>query len=409
LLSILSATELCGTQDARCYDTYMSALVTINGEAPNLFSALLPYRPREGRQSRENFLTELFAYVMANDEPMATEILETFVGRRFKVKRLKAIQTQVLLSAEDGSKCLPDMLFEIDCSGDKPAEIWIENKWHALADAKQLKNYLKAIHDWSSTAEKHLVLLTPRSGDAAVAKVSKLIATEVELTHMSWSAIHDVVTRHSGSGAKQLTREFEQFLMAQRLAMAPITLAEAQSHWELVNKLGENREPPELRAKLFEMMQRVLYMLPPSKILGGVEHIDKDRWGRVGIFCPKGKVTVGVMHNPTDHRSAFCDDSRPLDVIVRIEANCNSATVKPWREKLVAVTKRLECAGVACDQGRWRSAPHTLLLGHHRAGFPFDLPADAQVKQLSDLFASMLAIIESSTEAMKVIERAPSY
>jgi hypothetical protein len=386
----------------------MSALVTINGKAPNLFSALLSYRPREGRQSLENFLTELFAYVMANDAQMATEILEAFVGRRFKVKRLKAIHTQVWLRADDGSNSLPDMLFEIDCTGDKPAEIWIENKWHALADAEQLRRYLKVIHARASTAEKHLVLLTPRSGDAAVAKVSKLIATEVELTHMSWSAIHEAVTRHSGSGAQQLTREFEQFLMAQRLAMAPITLAEAQSHWELI-KSRENREPSALRPKLFEMMQRVLHMLPPSKILGGVEQIDADRWGRVGIFCPRSKVTVGVMYNPKDHASAFCVDSRPLDVIVRIEANCNAATVKPWRKKLVAVTKRLERADVACDQGRWRSAPHTLLLGHHRAGFPFDLPADAQVKRLAELFASMLAIIEGSTVAMQVIERAPGY
>jgi hypothetical protein len=303
------------------------------------------------------------------------------------------------------------MLFENDLPGDKPAEVWIENKWHAPATEKQLKDYLKAIHARSLTAkEKHLVLLTPRSGDAAMAEVSKLINTKVELTHMSWSAIHDVVTRHSGSGAKQLTREFEQFLMVQRLAMAPIKLDEAQAHWKLINRSGENLEPPALRTKLFEMMQRVLYMLPPSKILGDVKHIDTDHWGRVGIFCPQGKVTVGVMYNPKDHRSAFCDESRPLDVIVRIEANCNSATVKPWREKLVAVTKSLESAGVACDQGRWRSAPHTLLLGHHRAGFPFDLTtADEQVKQLAHRFASMLEIIEGSAEAMKVIERAPSY
>jgi len=386
----------------------MSSLVTINGDAPNLFSALLPYRPREDRQSRENFLTEVFAYVMANDEPMAIEILEAFVSRRFKVKRLKAIKTQVVLCAKDGSKCLPDMVFEIDCSGGKSAEVWIESKWHAPAKAKQLTDYLKAIHARSPTAEKHLVLLTPRSGDAAVAKVSRLIATEGDLTHMSWSAIHDVVTRHSGSGTRQLTREFERFLMAQSLAMARITLAEAQAHWEFI-KSPENRERPALRAKLFEMMQRVMYMLRPSKILGRVEQIDTVRWGRVGIFCPRGKVTVGVMYNPKDHRSAFCVDSRPLDVIVRIEANCNAATVKPWREKLAAVTKRLERAGVACDQGRWRSAPHTLLLGHHRAGFPFGLPADAQVKRLAELFDSMLAIIEGSKEAMKVIERAPSY
>lgn len=386
----------------------MSARITINGAAPNLFSALLSYRPREGRESRENFLTELFAYVMANDPQMATKILEALVTRRFRVKRLKAIHTQVSLRADHRSNCFPDMLFEVDCIGGKAAEIWIENKWHALADAEQLKRYLKAIHARGSTAEKHLVLLTPRSGDAAVTKVRKLIATEVELTHMSWSAIHEVVTRHSGSGTQKLTREFEQFLIAQSLAMAPIRLSEAQAHWKGVES-RENGAPPVLRAKLAEMMQRVLYLLPPSKIFDGVEQIDSDRWGRVGIFCPRGKVTVGVMYDPRDHASAFCVESRPLDVILRIEANCNSTTVKPWREKLVPVTKLLEKAGVSCDQGRWRSAPHTLLLGHHRAGFPFNLPADEQAKRLAELFASMLSIIEGSTVAMQVIERAPSY
>jgi hypothetical protein len=386
----------------------MDTPVTINGEVPNLFSALLTYRPTEGRHSRENFLTELFAYVMAKDSRMATEILERFVGRRFKIKRLKAIHTQVSLRAEDGSNKLPDMLFETIDSGDRPAEIWIENKWHAPADEKQLQNYLKGIHARASKAKKHLVLLTPRSGDAAVEKMSKLTATHVELSHVSWSAIHEVVTRHSGQRAQPLTREFEQFLMAQRLAMAPISLTEAQDHWDAIKSRG-GREPSVLRAKLFEMMQRVLYALPPSRILNGVEQIDADHWGRIGIFCPRSKVTVGVMYNPKDHASAFCVDSRPLDVIVRIEANCTLATARPWREKLSAVTKRLESAGVACDQGRWRSAPHTLLLGHHRAGFPFGLPADRQVKRLAELFGSMLAIIESNAAAMQVIERAPAY
>ena len=75
----------------------MDAPITINGEAPNLFRGLLAYRPRIERESKENFLTEAFAYVLAMDPKVAAKIIEAFVEDRFEVKRLLSIETQVSL------------------------------------------------------------------------------------------------------------------------------------------------------------------------------------------------------------------------------------------------------------------------------------------------------------------------
>ena len=48
-------------------DGEVDAPITTNGRIPNLFRGLLSYRPRARGDSRENFLTEAFAYVLAMD------------------------------------------------------------------------------------------------------------------------------------------------------------------------------------------------------------------------------------------------------------------------------------------------------------------------------------------------------
>lgn len=374
-------------------------IITINGKTPNLFRGLLSYRPRAGGDSRENFLTEAFGYVLAMDAKVAIKIIEAFVENRFEVKRLVSISTQVSLRDET-SRGLPDMKLEVLDRDDQRIHVWIENKWGAFADTDQLTRYLGYLEQYEPTVPKHLVLLTPRHTDAKVCPISK---SNIALTHMSWSKIHEVVTAHR---AHAITNEFEAFLSEQELVVQPITLAAACEHHQKV-KAKEDWSVTRLRENLETLCNRVLDVLPKTELSKDAYSI--VNYGRVGLWMFDCRVTLGLIHDPDDHTSAFLNEARPLDLIVRVEGPYKAAEAECERANLAPLVRALEKRGYACDQGRWRANRHTLLLGHYREGFRFDASADEQVQLVLDVFTSTLSAIESDESLMKLLRKVRCY
>jgi hypothetical protein len=374
--------------------------IKINGTAPNLFRGLLSYRPRADRDSHENFLTEAFAYVLAMDPQVAIKIIEAFVEDRFEVKRLVCISTQVSLR-DEASRGLPDMKIEVLDRDNQRMQVWIENKWGAIASPQQLTRYLGYLDRLEPEVPKHLVLLTPRHTDAKVCPVSK---SNITLTHMSWSKIHEVVSAHR---AHAITHEFEAFLSERQLVVQPITLAAAQEHYRKV-KAKEDLSVTRLGENLWTLCDRVLEALPRSGLLEDARLI--DNYGRIGLWMFADRLTLGLIHDPPyDHGSAFLDEARPLDLIVRVEGPYKKAEIERERAHFTPLVRALEKAGYACDQGDWRANKHTLLLGHYREGFPFDVSADEQVQWVLDVFISTLSVIERGERFMRVLRKIRPY
>jgi hypothetical protein len=333
------------------------------------------------------------------DPKVAIEIIEAFVEDRFKVKRLVSISTQVSLR-DEASWGLPDMKIEVLDRDNQQMQVWIENKWGAFADPDQLTRYLGYLDRQEPAVPKHLVLLTPRHTDAKVCPVSK---SNITLTHMSWSKIHEVVTAHR---AHAITNEFEAFLSEQQLVVQPITIAAAREHYRRV-KAKEDWSVIPLRENLETLCSRVLDALPKTELSEDAHPI--KNWGRVGLWMFGDRVTLGLMHDPVDHHSAFLDEARPLDLIVRVEGPYKKAEAEHERAHLTALVRVLEKAGYACDQGRWRANKHTVLLGHYREGFRFDVRADEQVQWVLDAFTSTLSVIESDASLMKLLRKVRHY
>jgi hypothetical protein len=351
----------------------MDAPITVNGKTPNLFRGLLSYRPRAERDSRENFLTEAFSYVLAMDPKVAVKVIEAFVEKRFDVKQLLSISTQISLTDET-SRGMPDMRIDVLDGEGRRMQVWIENKWGAAADPEQLTRYVGYLKNHDSMIPKCLVLLTPRHTDANVCPVP---TSNIQVTHMSWSKIHKVVIEH---GAHAVTNEFAAFLTEQELTVQPITLATAQEHYRRL-RAGEDWKMTRLRDNTETLCRRVLEDLPNTEL-------SKDRflsmnYGRAALWMFNRRISLGLLHDPYDHGSAFLDKQRPLDLIARVEdPNTESETVRRDRANCEPLVQAFEKFGYACDQGRWRSNKHTVVLGHYREGFPFDASADDQVMRL---------------------------
>jgi hypothetical protein len=388
---------------SRCNLAHMTQPILINGEAPNLFCGLLSYRVRADRDSRENFLTESFAYVLAVDPRAAVQIIQAFVGKHFVVAELVGIRTQVSLNDESGLS-LPDLMLEVRDTRNRAFEVWIENKWDSFADANQLTTYMRKLAVRSRDTPKHLVLLTPRCSDAQVAELCMVKKSPVSLSHMSWSKIHEVVTSHC---AHAITREFELFLSEHRLGLVGISLDEALAHLKMQQHKRVPVEHP-FRRKLKSLCDRLLADLDPASPLseGGYTH---DAYGRVGIWTFHQKITLGFLYDPKDHGTEFLDQTRPLDIVVRIEGALERKAANLLRPKMASLAKRLEKAGFACDNGRWRSNKHTTLLGQYRPGFPFELSSLEQYLRVLDIFRSTLKLIAEDAQAMAVLQRMPGH
>jgi hypothetical protein len=364
----------------------MQTSILINGKPPNLFRQLLSYRPRATNDSRENFLTESFAYVLAMDPTFARHIMQAFLGERFAVKSVLSLRTQISLADEDG-RGLPDLMALVELRDGGRAQVWVENKWGSAADADQLLRYLKKLDRHERDVPKHLVLLTPRHTDAVVCPTGRFSAT---ISHLSWSKIHEVVRTYR---AHAMTHDFETFLNeAQRLVVQPITLANAR----------------EYRERLFVLCERVCDALPESVLTADKQVV--LNYGRAGISFYDLRITLGVLHDPADHATAFLNPEKPLDLILRIEGRYKGRKKEclAMRTQLGPIVKALETAGFACDQGQWRSNGNSLLLAHDRSGFPFDLSADDQVQRVLDSFTLVLAVLNRPRH-VKLLSQVDAY
>jgi len=337
--------------------------------------------------------------VLAMDPKVAIKIIEAFVEDHFEVNRLVSISTQVSLRDET-SRGLPDMKIEVLNRDNQRMQVWIENKWGAFADPDQLTRYLGYLDLQEPAVPKHLVLLTPRHTDAKVCPASK---SNIALTHMSWSKIHEVVKAHR---VHAITNEFEAFLSEQQLVVQPITLAAAREHYRML-KANEDRRVTRLRGNLETLCGRVLDELPRTEL--SQDAYLSVSFGRVGLWMFRERITIGLMTDPYDHASAFLDDARPLDLIVRVEGPYEKTEAEHERANLAPLVRVLETAGYACDQGSWRTNKHTVLLGHYRQGFRFDVGADEQVQWVLDVFTQTLSVIESDESLMKLLQKVRHY
>jgi hypothetical protein len=381
----------------------MGASILINDKPPNLFRQLLAYRPRESNTPRENFLTESFSFVLASDPAVAKSILQAFVGNRFVIKRLLALTTQAYLTCdEEEGWSLPDMMADVELEDGGRAQVWMENKWDSAADAGQLREYLRKLEQKDKGVPKHLVLLTPRHTDAVHCPKLKL---STSVSHESWSRIHEVIRSHP---LNPMTRDFEAFLAtAERLVVRPITLAQVREY-RRASEANEAACASRLREHLYTLCDRVCVLLPDGTFTADRRTV--VNYGRAGIWSYDSRLTFGLLFDPTDHRTAFLNPERPLDLFLRIEGPYKGKREarEAMRSKLAPLVRALEADGFACDQGNWRSNGNTLLLAHDGHPFPFEATADEQVQWVFERFCVMLDFL-NKRQFSRIVEQVLGY
>jgi hypothetical protein len=384
----------------------------------NVFMRLFSYHPREGHNPRENFLTEAFAYVLAKDARVQGPLIEMLTGGSVKSARVVRVDTQVLHQDEAfAGRCIPDAVIHgIDSSGEA-FQLWLENKWGAPFSKEQISRYHRMIKRLALRDPGQPVHLAFVSHDTSQVRAANLHMQRFRAggkrTALAWRSLHDTIVSRAKGGT--VAAEFASFLDRNGLgAVKKISLEAARAF----ARRRDRTKPIQEGAYTNEPFKRTLQAMCAAVIAEIEAHgIDVGQdlechiaWGRVAAMTPDQKISIGFLYDPGDHRTAFLDLEAPLDICVRIIAECRGVAndvIAGRRDAFAPLRKELEKIGFDCnpDDGRWRANRYTVVLGHYRRGMPWDADTGAvQLDELSKIFADAWRVLSKPTYANMIRE-----
>jgi hypothetical protein len=179
----------------------------------NIFDALLSYRPRADRTSKENFLTEAFAHTLRSNPEICCAWLSELSGKpRDAFRGPFEVKTQAHSVAPGGKfRAVLDMTVKCNLAAGGEMKVLFEHKWESPADCDQLDRYVKVA---AGHPEAVVVFIAPRG--TQVEKVRHHIAHH-RITTLKAFHWYDVQRFLLGTGDTGRVREFADFLLQQGL------------------------------------------------------------------------------------------------------------------------------------------------------------------------------------------------
>ena len=109
----------------------------------NVFTSLFRYRLRDKKRSDENFLTEVLAFVLREDEEACRRWVCPPLGIAPELIRRCEVLTQTAYSAREGAgRDVPDMEVRCELTDGRKAVVLSEHKWGGI-DVEQLDRYCR--------------------------------------------------------------------------------------------------------------------------------------------------------------------------------------------------------------------------------------------------------------------------
>lgn len=160
-----------------------------------LFNRIYSYRESENKNSKENYLTEIFAYTLENDESFFMSFLNLLQIKTSIEKIIRReIKTQV--SYINYSR-RPDIEIKFD-----DTVIIIENKIDSEEGNDQLADYIEILKS-KNESNKFLLYLTKYYD------YKEIDETNFKFYPLRWYQINELITAHSKN---EITKEFKQYL-----------------------------------------------------------------------------------------------------------------------------------------------------------------------------------------------------
>lgn len=163
----------------------------------NLFVNIRKYIPRKNTNPKENFFTEVLAFILRTDEKLLSKFIEVLGLQQQLFEKSPKVITQSRHKLEKNNKYI-DLEIIIHPENCQPISIFIENKFGSSVSEtieekddenwvnNQLDNYLEIQKARNTVCKGYVVLLTQYNEIIDESKTEKL------LKHIYWSDIYEL-------------------------------------------------------------------------------------------------------------------------------------------------------------------------------------------------------------------------
>lgn len=268
----------------------------------NLLTNLLTYRPRPGRTSQEDFLTEAFAHLLRSSEEACKVISRLVEADAFGFEGLD-VQTQERFDIQGaGRQVFADMTWHVKGETGAPSLTLFEHKWGSDVDDAQLSRYRKVVAD---AGRPWVVFIGATTKQRRNAKGSVDRA-------LTWGIVHVALEQADLSSDFAVT--FIGFLEDQGLTMPnPITREKLKAY-----ALGKSL-PGDCKRLAGKLNGKNWDTVLPDRI--GNEHRVTDRWGRIGLmFNWDPGLFMGFLMDGSDHQLDLLKPELGPDVMMCLDA-----------------------------------------------------------------------------------------
>ena len=281
----------------------------------SIFTKLKSYTPRVGRDAKEDYLTELFSYMLDNVEGLKEEYVNFLHskleghdsnGVNDKVEEI-SIETQV--SIRNGRI---DLLIQTGTEG-----FICEHKVYSGLSEGQIDKYSDGIEEYDCTKKYYTVLIT-------VSAMQHSQKTDIALV---WGDIYEFLIYFKKNNTLEVIDDFLITQLISYLKEQGLGRYEGISYDEIIS----NCRAIDLREglqEIFASLSNIGWGEKVPKLNEFKQKLEpasnKYRWGRVGIdFFQEWKpgIFAGVLLDIRDHKIEATDKNLGPDFVIIVEAS----------------------------------------------------------------------------------------
>lgn len=277
-------------------------------EVANLFSGLFPFRPHHDRTAKENFLTEAFAYILRTDRGALNAWLSKVMRESVAAQSCEVATFDTHIHEEHGTNIYPDMCLRAKITQRRSIVIYSEHKWNAPFSKEQMDKY----HGLTKGKNARLVFIGATHGQ--VKRASDMAKRRSSLSAFSWSEVSDAF--RTVRPRSKILSEFINFLDEQGLGSSqpiPIRGMQNADREVLLSTLATYSN---------KLRNEFDWRKVPARYHAGTAV--RRSYGRIGIhfWTPDWMpaLTLGFLHDPTDHKVSLVNQKGGVDLMLRIEA-----------------------------------------------------------------------------------------
>jgi hypothetical protein len=280
--------------------------VDLSDSPLGLFSSLFRFIHRESGTPKENFLSEIFGYVLRTSEGARDAWVSYVLGRNVHCE-VVTVTTRSTETDEESRSVYPDLQVQGTLAGGEPFDILSEHKWGSPCSHEQLQTY----HVIAKARNAKLCFIGASRRQLADARRCDPAVDKAFLWEDVFRLFEPVENK------SEVLKEFLDFMSTQALNPGKPLSVEQMNHF--VKGQGFKKS---LERTAHLLLNEFDWDCVPVRYRENPEVT--DRFGRIALeFATPDwhpTLSIGFLYDTSDYRIEYVDRQKGMDLVLRLEA-----------------------------------------------------------------------------------------